>query len=340
MKEQVEGFDTKLRQYLLGELPDSEQQKIEEQLLLDSDYLEQMLSAEDDIIDDYLKGGLPPPQKHAYEKLFLATREGQQKLKVTQVLKKYLAEFKEPQPSLWSRFQTAMAPFFSPMVLKTAAALLVIGLGVLNWSLFFRQSDLKKSIASLSEAYREERPIQARITGLPYAPFPGAHNSHNQANAVKLSAADKAFHNLAEKSRTSANLHALGKYFLTERNFDEAIKHLEEALKTAPSDPAIHVDLAVAFMEKGKTALASAPSDQAQANFDNSQNHLLQALNLDPPAPVSLEARFNLGLLHQTRKLWKEAEEDWQQYLKADTNSQWAAEAKRYLSAAIEAQKK
>jgi hypothetical protein len=341
MKDQVEEQDTQLRHYLLGELSENEQQKIEERLIVDSDYVEQMLIVEEDLIDDYLKGGLPPPQQKVYEKLFPATREGRQKIQVARVLKNQLAQFKEPQLSFWHRFQSSIGQLFSPMVLKVAAAVFIVGLGILNWSLFFRQTDLKKGISTMTEAYREERPIEARITGLPYAPFAGPNSSHHQTNAVKLTAVDEAFHKLAEKSPTPASLHALGKYFLTKKKFDDAIRNLEEGLRALPENTAMHVDLAVALMERGKTGLAGskadfAQADFAQADFDSSQHHLLEALKLDPG---SLEARFNLGLLHQTRKSWKEAEEDWRQYLQADSTSQWAGEAKRFLSA-IEAQKK
>lgn len=331
MKEQAEEQDTSwLRRYLLGELSDEEQRKIEERLLVDNGYVEQMLIAEEDLVDDYIRGSLPPPQQKAYEKLFPATREGKQKIQVTRILKNRLTEFKEPQPSLLSRLQAAIGQLFSPMALKVAAALLIVGLGVLNWSLFFRQTDLKKGIVALTEAYREERPIEARITGLPYAPFPGPNSSH-QANTVKLNAVDNAFHKLAGESSTPDSLHALGKYFLTEKKFDDAIRNLEEGLKAAPENATMHIDLAVALMERGKIALPS-----SEADFDNSQRHLVEALRL---APSSLEARFNLGLLQQTRKSWKDAEEHWRQYLQADPNSQWAGEARRFLND-IEAQKK
>lgn len=336
MKEKVEEQDIQLRHYLLGELSDDEQQKIEEKLLINNDYSEQMLIAEEDLIDDYIKGSLPPSQQKKYEKLFPATREGKQKIQITRVLKSHLTEFKEPQPNLLSRIHSAIGQLFPPMALKVAAALFIVGLGVLNWSLFFRQTDLKKGLVALTEAYREERPIEARITGLPYAPFPGPNSSHNQANTVKLNAVDNAFHKLAGKTPTSASLHALGKYFLTEKNFNEAIKNLEEGVKAAPENSALQIDLGVALLERGKVSLAGIPSNQAGSDFDSSQQHLLEAIKLNP---TSLEARFNLGLLYQARKSWKEAAETWQLYLQADPKSPWAGEAKRFLNA-IEAQKK
>jgi anti-sigma-K factor RskA len=123
MKEQVEEQDTWLRRYLLGELSDEEQQKIEEKLLIDNEYVEQMLIAEEDLIDDYIGGRLPVSQQQAYKQLFPLTREGRRKIQVSRVLKAHLAEFNEPQPSLLSRFQATLGSLFSPLVLKVAAAL-------------------------------------------------------------------------------------------------------------------------------------------------------------------------------------------------------------------------
>ena len=329
MKDQMEELDTRLRRYLLGELSDEEQQQIEERLLIDNDYVEQMLIAEEDLIDDYLNGALSPSQRDTYDKRFPATREGQQKIQTARALKNQLNKFQTPEPTFGSRLLAAIGGVFSPPVLKFATALLVVGVGALNWTLFFRQTDLKKGLVALTEAYKEQRPIEARITGLPYAPFPGANSSHAQTNSMKLSAVDSAFHKLSEKSPTPASLHALGKYFLTEKNFNEAVRNLEEGLKAAPENAPLHVDLAVALLERGKAT-------NSQADFDNSQRHLLEAIKLEP---ASLEARFNLGLLYQTRQSWKEAEESWRQYLQADSNSPWAGEAKRYLNL-LETQKK
>lgn len=337
MKEEVEAQDKQLRQYLLGELSDEEQQKIEAQLLIDNQYLEQLLITEEDLIDDYSSGKLSPSQQKSYQRLFLATPEGQQKLRITKALNNHLGSFRPSSPSLANRLQTAIAHLFSPSAMKIAAALLILALGVLNWSLFFHQSDLKRGINALSDAYREQRPVEARVTGLPYAPFSGA--SHNQFNTVKLRAADKAFHNLNGKDRSPAALHALGRYFLTEKNFSEAIVQLSDGVKAAPNDASLHVDLGVAFMEAAQTKQgASMQTDlAAQTDFAASRNHFEEALKLQPDSP---EALFNLALLNQTRKLWKEAEEGWKRYLAVDAKSRWAEEARRYLKSASDAQNK
>nr|MDQ3014137.1 hypothetical protein [Acidobacteriota bacterium] len=159
MREEVEVLDTELRQYLLGELSSDEELKIEGQLLVDGNAIEQMMMVENELIDDYLTGTLPPSQQEKYQTLFLATREGQQKVKAARVLKNQLAKFREPEPTFLNRLQAVMTRIFSPPVLQTVAALLVVGLGVFGWRMFMRQSE---------DIYLKERQLEARLSGALY----------------------------------------------------------------------------------------------------------------------------------------------------------------------------
>ncbi len=338
MKEELKVPDTQLRSYLLGGLSSDEEQRIEERLLADNEFIEQMLIVEEDLIDDYSNGRLDPSQQKSYEKLFLSTDEGRQRLKISQVLNKHLKTFKqeeESQLTIAERFRMALANFFSPPVLTAVAALLVVGVGGFGWWMFF-QSNLSSGVNALKDAYRQERPLEARITGFPYAQFPGASKSSPQVNSARLNAADKAFRELAGKEQTPNSLHAQGKYYLTKKNFGEAIKKLEAGSMAAPTNVALHVDLAVAFLERGKAFRSVSQTDKASADFNACRHHLQEALKLDSSSP---EARFNLALLYHTQQSWKEAEESWRRYLDIDSNSNWAKEASRFLNEAIEAQK-
>jgi len=338
MKEDLEGQDLQLRRYLLGELSSEEEQNTEERLLTDDAYLEQMMIVEEEIIDDYANGLLPPSQQQSYEELFLSTNEGRQKLKDSQILRnnlKNLRQEKPVEPAFLERFRVTLANFFSPPVLTAAAALLVVALGGIGWWMFF-QSNLRVGVTALRDAYQQERPLEARITGFPYADFPGASSSSNQVNLARLRTADNAFQKLSGNNNTPASLHALGKYNLTKKNFDEAIRNLEEGSKAAPENTALHIDLAVAYLERGKVESSKSMEEKASSDFNLSRFHLQEALRLDSYSP---EARFNLALLHQTLKSWKDAEQNWRLYLNLDSSSQWAKEAGNYLDAAIKAQK-
>lgn len=338
MKKEAVENDTQLRHYLLDELPEDEQQLIEERLLIDNDYMEQLLIVEEDLIEDYTANRLPPHHQAKYQKLFLASPEGRQKLQISRVLKTHLNHFPfeiAPQPSLWKRVQNAITQILSTPVLKFAtAAVLVLGLSLVSWWAFF-QSDLKTGINALKGAYGEERPVEARITSLAYARFSGSLKPATQTSATKLIAADKAFQKLTKEEPTASSLHALGNYHLTRREFDIAIKYLDQAAQTAPNDSSIHTDLGVAFLEKGK--LQQAGSQSQKADFENCLKQLKLALNSNPASP---EASFNLALFYQTTQAWGDAVESWKRFLELESNTKWADEGKHYLNIAMEAQKK
>ena len=337
MKKELEEQDARLRRYLLGGLSPDEQQLIEERLLIDDEYMEQMLIVEEDLIDDYAANKLSPQQQADYQKLFLASPEGRQKLKLSRILKQHLNDFPTEtahQPTFWERVQIGFASLLSPPALKITAAMLVVCFGAFSWWAFLR-SDLSTAITALKSAYSEQRPLESRITGFPYARFSALPSTQNQTTVAKQKAADSAFNKLLDDNHTAESLHELGKYNLAKRNFDEAINDLGKGLALASDNTAIRIDLAVALIERGKLLLATQP-EKAQADFADCKNHLEQAIS---SSPSSLEAHFNLALLHQTRKSWAEAEKTWRQYLTLDQNSEWSQEARRYLELAIEAQK-
>ena len=323
MKEEVEVLDTELRHYLLGELSSDEQLKIEEQLIVDDNTIEQMLMVENELIDEYLTGSLPLPEREKYQTLFLATREGQQKVKAARVLKSQLSKFREPEPTFLNRLQAVMARVFSPPVLQTVAALLVVGLGVFGWQMFMRQSE---------GIYLTERPLEARISGAPYLPFTGASNAPNQTDTAKMKAAEKALQESSATTRNAEALHKLGNSYLNAKNFVQAVTILREAVSLASNDPGLHIDFGVALMESARNKTGAVKDE----GFAESRRYLEEALRLQPN---SSEAIFNLALLYQTQQQWKEAEASWRQYLAVDPNSKWSKEAAQHLDAAIKAQK-
>jgi hypothetical protein len=84
-------LDSKIRDYLLGILPEAEQEPLEEQLLIDESIFGHILVKEDELIDDYLQGALSKQEKEAFEKHFLAASERQKKLCFARALSKSIA---------------------------------------------------------------------------------------------------------------------------------------------------------------------------------------------------------------------------------------------------------
>lgn len=323
--------EKRLRRYLLDDLSDDEQVAIEERLLVDRAYLEQLQIVEEDLIDDYLREKLSPPERARFQQQF-NTPARRQKIHLAGAFQNYLNTLPPVEyaaPSLFRRLQETLTQFVSPPVLRAAMAVLVLtfGAGVL-W-IVTRPPDARQGINALEDAYSAARPLEARLTGFPYARFTG---TTAQVNAAKLQLADKVFRNLPTNKQEASALHALGNYHLTKKDFGAAAGYFRAALAANPDDVTAHIGFAVATLEAGQVESNKA---NAQANFDVSRTHLEQALKLKPDAP---EALFNLALLHQKRQSWSEAERSWRLYLQKDPDSLWAQEARQYLDQASRAQ--
>lgn len=79
-----------LKQYLLGALGEAEQLALEERLLLNDEEFEQLLIAEDELTDTYVRNALPPEERKRFEQHFLCTAERQQKLRFALILHRHL----------------------------------------------------------------------------------------------------------------------------------------------------------------------------------------------------------------------------------------------------------
>ena len=78
--------------YLLGISDQPEQVMIEERLLRDMKFYEELLIAEDDLVDEYLAGELSSTQRDSFENNFLVTPERLQKLRFARGLNRYVAK--------------------------------------------------------------------------------------------------------------------------------------------------------------------------------------------------------------------------------------------------------
>jgi anti-sigma factor RsiW len=147
-----------IRQYLLGQLPQEDSARLEERLLMDGGFYDELLIAEDELIDLYLRDKLSPTERQSFETHFLSAPERKQKLRFARALHKYVGlaaesiEEQKPEDALTeTRRVVKLSPtknffWFLPFTNRTvsysfaAAILLVIG-GV-SWLVFnsWRQS--------------------------------------------------------------------------------------------------------------------------------------------------------------------------------------------------------
>lgn len=336
-----------IREYLLGQLPDSQLQDFEQRLISEDTAFEELLVGEDDLIDAYLKGELDAEQKDRFESIFIATSERQDKLRFGRAFMNYVslqtadrasAPVERPTPIWWRQL------FASPAKI-VAYALLIVGVAVASWLAFFRQSDVDKGLIALNDAYRQQRPVEARISQLDYAPFSVMRGAEpERVDSLARDRAERILLDAVHNKPGAESSHALGKLYLAKKDFDRAIAKFEEGLRADPNNAQIYADLGAALLEKGKLELERGKSDRSSSeagkgleDLGRSLENLNKALALNPNL---LEALFNRALCHQYMMLLEQAEDDWREYLKKDSTSQWAEEARRNLKLLEEQKKK
>lgn len=136
-----------IRVYLLNQATQEYSSWLEEQIFTDDTLFQELLVAEDELIDQYLRDELTPTERQSFETHFLAAPERRQKLRFSRALRKYVdcagaSEVEETEvaenvsvrePDL--RRPTAKKDFFSFLPFKNpivsssfaAAMLLIVG---------------------------------------------------------------------------------------------------------------------------------------------------------------------------------------------------------------------
>jgi CHAT domain-containing protein len=323
-----------LRPYLLGQVDDQAAEAIEKEFLVQDHAFDELLVAEDELIDDYISESLNAADRAAFESHFLKTPERRGQLKFGRALTRYFSHQqsivrRDKPPRWWASPRTFFA---SPWrAVAFAAVLLAVGFGA--WHLFNRQSAVDEGLLALNSAYCEQRPLESRISNFNYAPYVVTRGpSDERIDRNELRRAELTLLNELNKNQNPAVYHALGKVYLAQKDFDKAIEHFNEAIKAAPRNAEIFSDLGAAWLEKGK---ADAEGSRVQ-DFARSLGYLNSARELDNNL---LPALFNRALCRQQLTLWDDAQNDWQEYLRKDPNSPWAAEARQNLKLVEERRK-
>jgi CHAT domain-containing protein len=323
------------RLYLLGRLkPERRLELLEERIMTEQDYYEELLAIEDEVIDQYLANELSRDEREAFEQYFLRTPERASKLRFARAFNKYVAAAQEvsasPAPARQSLTDIFRRLFAAP-VRVAAVALVLISCMALVWWLFLRSdSEVNKGLIALREAYGNRRPLEARITDFEYAPWSVTRggNSQPEVNATSLDRAERILLDAVHERPNAATWHALGQLYLAERKYDQAITQFEEALKTDKDNARLHNDFGVALFEKARMERASDGSEKNIESLAQSVEQFNLAVELNDSLT---EAHFNRALAYQEMMLRQQAEEGWREYLRKDSTSPWADEARRHL---------
>jgi CHAT domain-containing protein/Flp pilus assembly protein TadD len=310
-----------LRQYLLGQLTEADEEKVELRLLTEADYAEELDIIVDELIDQYVEEeGLAAEERKQLEQHFFKSSERVDKLKFALALKRQRSR------RIFNKYQKKnLLTFYLPIA---ASVLIVIGLSIGAWRTFFYQSDAEKGLVALQTAYRNQRPVEARVSDFNYAPTAKQRGGQANVDYVSRDRAAKLLLNAVSENPSTGSYHALGKYYLAERQFDKAIDQFNAALSREPQNAQVHSDLGATLLEKGKSLASEGEQGEVVEEFAQSLDQLNKALELDDSLR---EALFNRALLYEQMILPRQAEDDWRSYLEKDQNSEWADEARQNL---------
>lgn len=81
-----------IRQYLLGQLAEQERRQFEERLMTDNELFNQVMTAEEELAEEYADGSLASGERKQVERIFLSTPEGREQLNFNIALNKYISE--------------------------------------------------------------------------------------------------------------------------------------------------------------------------------------------------------------------------------------------------------
>jgi tetratricopeptide (TPR) repeat protein len=285
--------------------------------------------AEDGIINDYVLGRLNPADAAGFRSTLATNPERWFKLELTQALReKALAKAvkaSEDKPSFFASLQS----FFRQPRYVAAFALVLIA--VLISVIYFSSRSRPDELAELRSIYKQSRPTETRISEFDYAPLTQLRGEPAPAEKNRLRRIENNLIEATEKGPNAQTRHALGVFYLTQKEYAKAIKEFETAAKLAPQNAKIHNDLGAAYFELAKTA----EEGKRFEPLAHALEEFTRATELDGNL---LEALFNRSLALQELGSRREATESWKLYLQKDSSSPWADEARKRL-AGLDSQK-
>lgn len=172
-------------------------------------------------------------------------------------------------------------------------------------------------------APRSARIVEPRLSGgFPWAPYEGPMRAGDSAtDTQRLKLAGAAGEIIEKAQRSPETQHAAGVALVLIERPLEAIARLQAAAERTPSDARIWSDLAAAQYAAAVGLDRSSLYPEALASAD-------RALRADPRFS---EALFNRALILERLGMAAAARQAWEQYLRTDPSSSWAAEARERL---------
>jgi len=170
-------MDQRVVSYLLGELPEAEQVRLEEEYFADEEKFQQLQAAQNDLLDAYARGLLTPAQREQFERHFLDSPWRRGRLELAQALTEYVDSAFPEQPAAVSQavakrhawWQSLTDFLFPPTLLwrlaaVSAALLLLLGGVWLTAEISRERKELAQLRAEQATGEQRTAQQQAQIT--------------------------------------------------------------------------------------------------------------------------------------------------------------------------------
>jgi CHAT domain-containing protein len=217
------------------------------------------------------------------------------------------------------------------------AGLAVAILAVVEGPVLLADLQVKKAQSQAAAAFADRRTTEMRLTSVtysPYKPFPtelGANGSRelDEMPSELTSASSAANENLKKDKVDPRWLQVQGRALLwssTSGSLERAEKDFEKARSEGLDTPSLEIDLAASYFERDSRA--DHPNLQRSLNL---LNEVLSKPKLSTEDRAS--ALYNLAIALEKSEQLDRAEVIWEDYLKVDSSSGWAQDARRHLEA-------
>lgn len=152
-----------LRSYLLGTLEAEPRAELEERILSDPAVYEELLLLEEELIDQYVAGGLSKAERQQFETYFLITAERQKKLRFGQLLKRYMTSIEVPalseNVSVPQLNQTLPPRRFWTLLLFAVVIVVVMGISLLSWFALRKAAEQPTVVVQLAPSSVETKGV-------------------------------------------------------------------------------------------------------------------------------------------------------------------------------------
>lgn len=139
--------EDRLNKFLLGELSESERAALEDRVLSDDDFFEQLLVVEDDLIDAYVRNELPARERKLFEARFQAGPQNLERLEFAKTLRRSFGErpgSTRSNAEAGSWWQTLVNDLRGNRSLAWATAVVLVAVALGGIWIFINRSQLER----------------------------------------------------------------------------------------------------------------------------------------------------------------------------------------------------